>query len=587
MPYYPQEIIEQIREGNDIVGVVSQYVHLTAKSGRHFGLCPFHREKTPSFSVSEDTQFYHCFGCGESGNVYTFIQKIENYSFPEAVKYLAERIHFTLPEPGANAYKSNAGLPAQKEKLYEIHKKAARFFYDTLISEEGRPAADYLDKRGVSPAARKKFGLGYSSRGNGLYKFLSGQGYGSDILTKSGLLTKGAGGFYDKFAGRLMFPIFDSQNRVVGFGGRIIEESAGKSEPKYLNSPETAIFTKSRNLYSINYARKEKTGEIILTEGYMDVIALYQYGFRNAVAALGTAFNQKHAIELKKYCKTIILLFDSDEAGRKALLKAIETLRGSGLSIKAPRLEGAKDPDEFLRKFGTDEFARALKDAPNDVEYRINDAKNRYDLSKTDERAKFANEAGGIIKELDNKIERDAYIKEVAKIAGIEEKAIKDEIEGGAAGFDIPNMKQTKNYRNAASNKKNIDDARRHILYELAARNVYGEFILKNLHADELVTPVYVKLFEIIRAEREKTGSVRIPGLLDSFEDADEQRAVSSVFTSPVFYEDEKKAVENHINEIKTAYYDYLIEQENLKDIKDDNKITALYVQKREFAAKR
>jgi len=558
LPIYSQDTIDQVREGNDIVSVVSQYVHLTKKGPNHFGLCPFHREKSPSFSVSEDKQFFHCFGCGAGGNVITFIMRIENYEFPDALKFLADRIHFELPTD--NSLRSdNGGLSALKETLYEVNKTAARFFYDSLIGEDGKHAVEYLDERNVSVPARNRFGLGYSPGGknNTLYNFLKKSGYNDDILIKSGLIIKNRNGdgFFDKFYGRLMFPIFDYKGRIVGFGGRIM----GEGQPKYLNSPETAIFDKSSNLYAINFARKEKSDNLILAEGYMDVISLSQYGFKNAVAALGTAFNGNHIRQLKNYCKTVTLLFDSDEAGQKAALKAIDVLKDSGLKTRVLRLENAKDPDEFLNKFGASEFAKALDSALYDTDFLIKTAKSRYNLENSEGKVGFVKEASGIIAKLDSSIEKEVYAKNAADIAGVSEQSVKAEVSKREVGLTISEEIRASRagMRGRTTAAKGIDEARRNILYTLASSRRFDDLILKHLQAEDLAEPIYIKLFDVIKNEKVKKGSVSRPNLPNYFEDIEEQGIVSNIFAMPKEYEDEDKAVRDHIKSVLKGYYDY------------------------------
>ena len=330
MPYYPEEIIEEVRSRNDIVDIISGYIKLKKSGNSYFGLCPFHGEKTPSFHVIPDRQMYHCFGCGVSGNVYTFVMEYENYTFREAVEMLADRAGIALPKM---EYSKEAKAEAErKNTLLEINKLAANYFYYQLRQPQGQQGYEYLKKRKLSEETMKRFGLGYSNKtSDDLYRYLKdNKGYQDSILRESGLFTYSERGVFDKFWNRVMFPIMDANSRVIGFGGRVM----GDGEPKYLNSPETKIFEKSRNLYGLNYARTARKGYMLLCEGYMDVIALHQAGFTNAVASLGTALTERHASLLKRYTDTVILTYDSDGAGVKAALRAIPMLRAVGISTK-------------------------------------------------------------------------------------------------------------------------------------------------------------------------------------------------------------------------------------------------------------
>ncbi|MFR2466939.1 MAG: DNA primase, partial [Clostridia bacterium] len=320
--YYPEELIQEIRERNDIVGVISEYVTLTRKGHNYFGVCPFHNEKTPSFSVNAQEQYYHCFGCGAGGNVYTFLMQIDNMNFVEAVKALADRAHMDLPEAELSPQEKKRLM--RRNRLLEITTEAARYFYYQLTrTEQGKHALGYLDSRKVTEEFRRRFGLGYApiSR-DGLYRFLQSKGYGDDEIRGAGLSNGGGEKVYDRFFNRLMFPIFDAQGRAIAFGGRVM----GSGEPKYLNSPETEIFNKRKNLYGMQIAKKSRRGKILVVEGYMDVLSLHQAGFDNAVASLGTALTKEQALLMKKYVSDVVLIYDSDQAGTKAAQRAIPIL---------------------------------------------------------------------------------------------------------------------------------------------------------------------------------------------------------------------------------------------------------------------
>ncbi|MGN1318174.1 MAG: DNA primase, partial [Lachnospirales bacterium] len=491
--HYPREVIDEIRFGNDIVDVISEYVKLTKRGSSYVGLCPFHKEKTPSFNVNGDDQFYYCFGCGAGGNVISFIMAHEGYNFTDAIDFLAKRINYTLPEM---EYSDEFSKKLEiKKKLYEIHKIAARFYYDMLQSSSGKNAVSYLDKRQITIPIRRKFGLGYSPISKGsLYNKLKEEGFDDDIIFKSGLAyKKDDNTVYDKFFNRLMFPIIDVYGNIIGFGGRII----GDGQPKYLNSPETEIFTKSRNLYNLNLAKKSKIREFILVEGYMDAISIYQAGFKNVVASLGTAFNEKHAKVLKSYADSVILLFDSDEAGTKAILRAIPVLTGAGLKVKVVQVTDAKDPDEYIKKFGAAAFGELIKKANSHYIFQAEQIRKKYDLSLLEDRINFTEEIAKLMSGIENTIEADAYIKEISKITDIDINSIKSEISKLNNGVD------TLLYRKRLNNAKNsvkdgVDTARKGLINILVSNRGLYKIFYDNVKPEFLVDTIYSKVLSII-----------------------------------------------------------------------------------------
>ncbi len=384
---YDENLIEEIRLQNNIVGVISEYVHLNKKGSSHFGLCPFHNEKSPSFSVSDSKQMYYCFGCGAGGNVYTFIMEYENYNFVEAVKHLAERAHIELPE--AEVSEAVKREMSRKQKMIDANKEAARYYYFQMSKDEKKKAAQYLDERGIDQETRKKFGLGYAKFfRDDLYRYLKGKGYDDQLLFDVGLLLedkRNKGSYYDRFFDRLMFPIFDVHNRVIAFGGRIL----GDGNPKYLNSPESKLFDKSRNLYGMNIARTARGRKIILVEGYMDVIAMHQAGFSNAVASLGTAFTTGQASLVRRYADEVVIAYDMDNAGINATLRAIPILKNAGLGVRVLSVEGAKDPDEFIQTFGAKAFEGLIAKAKSSLMFEINQLERDHNLDDPEGRTNF------------------------------------------------------------------------------------------------------------------------------------------------------------------------------------------------------
>ena len=414
--YYSDEIIEEVRSRNDIVDVISGYVKLQKKGSSWFGLCPFHNEKSPSFSVSRTKQMFYCFGCGKGGNVFTFIMEYENFTFIEAVRYLAERAGMTLPEAEETPeQKKAAGL---KTKLLEINKIAAKYFYYLLTTDHGAQAMDYLtNTRRLLPETIVRFGLGYSDKfSDDLYRYLKNKGYSDTLLKESGLVTldERRGGA-DKFWNRVMFPIMDANNRVVGFGGRVMGDGA----PKYLNSPETKVFDKSRNLYGLNFARTSRRPNFIICEGYLDVISMHQAGFTNAVASLGTAFTSPHASLIKRYTDEVILAYDSDGAGVRAALRAIPILKEAGLKIRVLHLTPYKDPDEFIKNMGIEAFEKRIEDAENSFMFEVGVIEKEHNLNDPQGKTDFYNAIARKLLEFTQELERNNYIEAVARQYGI------------------------------------------------------------------------------------------------------------------------------------------------------------------------
>ena len=411
---YSDDIIEEVRSRNDIVDVISQYVKLTRKGSSYFGLCPFHNEKTPSFSVTPGKQMYYCFGCGAGGNVFNFIMEYENFTFGEALKYLADRAGVELPKI---EYSREIKEKAQeKEELLRINKEAAQYYYYQLRTEKGAAGYQYLTGRGLSDDTIRKFGLGYSDKyGSGLYRYLKAKEYSDERLRDSGLFNVDERhGMYDKFWNRVIFPIMDVNNRVIGFGGRVM----GDGKPKYLNSPETRIFDKSRNLYGLNEARRSRKNYIILCEGYMDVIAMHQAGYTYIYSSLGTALTSGHASLLKRYTSEVLLLYDSDEAGVRAALRGIPILREAGVNSRVVDLKPYKDPDEFIRNLGPEAFEERSSKASDSFMFRVTVAEREFPMEEPQGRNRFFEKCAEMLLELNDELERNLYIDTIVKQYG-------------------------------------------------------------------------------------------------------------------------------------------------------------------------
>ncbi len=413
--FYSEDIIEQVRTENDIVDVIGDYVKLQKKGSSYFGLCPFHNEKSPSFSVSPHKQMYYCFGCGEGGNVISFLMKYENYTFVEAMEVLADKAGIQLPKM---EYSKEARQEKDlKTKIIEINTEAAKYFHYLLRSDRGKTAYNYLAGRQLSDETIVKFGLGYSDKySNNLYQYLKKKGYNDNELKETGLFTfDEKRGVTDKFWNRVMFPIMDANNRVIAFGGRVM----GDAKPKYLNSPETRVFDKSRNLYGLNAARASRKDYLLICEGYMDVISLHQAGFNNAVAALGTAFTSRHAALIKRYVKEVVLTFDSDEAGIKAALRAIPYLRDAGLAIKILNMRPYKDPDEFIKAMGREAYEDRIKNATNYFIFQVDVEQKKYNLNDPQEKTAFHKKVAEMLLDFKDEIERDNYLESVCRTFNI------------------------------------------------------------------------------------------------------------------------------------------------------------------------
>ncbi|MDO4301750.1 MAG: DNA primase [Clostridia bacterium] len=553
MSYYPREVIDDIRSGNDIVDVVGQYVKLKRSGSSYVGLCPFHNEKTPSFHVHSDGQYYHCFGCGVGGDVIGFMMQYGNYSYLDALRFLADRINYVLPEAEMTA--DIIKKRELKQNLYEIHKVAARFYYEQLISPNGKNATEYLDSRQVKLGARRKFGLGYSPIAKGaLYEVLKSRGFSEDSILKSGLVyKKDDGNYFDKFFNRLMFPIIDVYGNIIGFGGRIL----GEGQPKYLNSPETEIFNKSRNLYNLNNAKAAKMREFILVEGYMDAIAIYQAGFYNVVASLGTAFNENHAKVLKSYADSVILLFDSDEAGVKAVLRAIPVLENAGLKIKVLQVHDAKDPDEFIKKFGALEFGELLKSAKNHIIFQAEQIQKKYNLDSLDDKIAFSKDIASLLSSVESSIETDAYLKEVSRMTQIDLPAIQNEISKLNNGVKTVRMATS----NSKINKNSIDEARGGLISILVSNRVYYDLISPNIKPEEFVDDFYIKTVKYIYSLYSENKPVSKESIISFFDTVEEQSRITKLFVKQAGYIDNEmeKALNHLLRKVKEAYYDKMI----------------------------
>ena len=575
MPYYSDEIIEEVRSRNDIVDIISKRVDLKKRGNSYMACCPFHHEKTPSFHVSREKQMYHCFGCGVGGNVYTFIMEYENYSFPEAVQALAENCGFQLPEGNITA--------EQREKdnykvlLREMNKAAAAYFHYLLMkTDHGKAAREYLQNRGFTEETIKNFGMGYSDiYPNDLYQYLKNKGYTDAQLKDSGLVEinekKGA---VDKFWNRVMVPILDINGKVIAFGGRVL----GDAKPKYLNTKETAVFDKSHNLFAMNIARRSKKRGIIICEGYMDVIAMHQAGFDNAVASLGTAFTLGHANIIKRYTEEVYLAYDSDGAGTNATLKAIGILREVGLTTRVIDMKPYKDPDEFIKNLGKDAYEDRIKNAVTGIVFEIDTIAGGFDIKDPEEKIKFTKEAAKHLSYIEEPVARHSYIDAVAEKYNLDKDGLKsmvtkygtlltnDESSTGNLGY-ISQERDTSPDTVSSSSRSSPDKSKPQkllltwMINDVRLFKILDGIISEEDFYEEDIQPIAQKLF---KQYREK-GDVMPSSILNYYDDVDDQRRAAQVMQTELPFEmddDEKeKAINDLVKKTKMSYIDWKLPQ--------------------------
>lgn len=566
--YYSDDIIEEIRSKNDIVDVISGYVKLQRKGSSYFGLCPFHNEKSPSFSVTPSKQMYYCFGCGAGGNVYTFVMQYENYDFPEAVKVLAERAGVELPEESNDAESRKASN--LRKILLEINKKAAYFYFYKLKQPDGQIGYQYLTGRALTPETIKHFGLGYAGKyRDELYRYLKKEGYSDEMLKESGLITfDEKRGIYDKFFNRVMFPIMDVNSRVIGFGGRVM----GEGEPKYLNSPETKVFEKSRNLYGLNLARSSRTSYMIICEGYMDVIAMHQAGFSNAVASLGTAFTSGHASLLKRYTEEVLLCYDSDNAGVKAALRAIPICKSAGLRVKVINMQPYKDPDEFIKNLGQDAFEERIGQAKNAFFFEVEVMERDYDLKDPESKTRFVNEVAKKLLNFEEEIERNNYLEAVAERYHIGFENLRMLVNKFGLQMDnTTKVADTQQKREKKREEKNPAlESQMLLLTWLIDRPGLYHQIKEYVSKEDFSEGVYGIVAEHLFAQLE-VGMIEPAKILNVFQEREEQEKAAAVFNAKIpaleSRAEEEKACKDVVVKVKRNSIDYQLAQLEPGDI--------------------
>lgn len=581
---YASEVIDEVVSRSDIVDIISGYIKLKKNGSSYVGLCPFHNEKSPSFSVSPGKQLYHCFGCGVGGNVITFVMEYENYTFLEAVKYLADKAGMQLPETSySEEEKKNRDL---KAKLLEINKIAATYYYHHLKAENGKIGLSYLQKRGLSDTTINRFGLGYAGQtGNALYQYLKSKGYDDALLKETGLFTYERG-IHDKFWNRVMFPIMDINNKVIGFGGRVM----GDAKPKYLNSPETKLFDKSRNLYGLNAARISRKSNMIICEGYMDVISLHQAGFTQAVASLGTALTPGQAALMKRYTDNVLITYDSDAAGVKAALRAIPILKEAGLTTKVINMQPYKDPDEFIKALGAEAFQERIDKAENSFMYEIGVLEKEYDRTDPAESTKFEREAAAKLVTFREKLERENYMRAVCDRFHIELQGMRELVaslgskEGILRRNDYPAA--SRQQRAAAPKKKKEDGVRQAekilLTWMIEDAGIF-EKVKEYISPQDFVNPLFKDVADKLYAQYE-SGSLNPAAIISTYDAEETHSEVAAMFSmeldNRLNHNEREKALNDTVLKVKNNSIQYQIDQ-----AADPAQIQQLYTMKNKLSA--
>ena len=572
---YSDEIIEEVRQNNDIVDIISQYVHLTRKGRNYFGLCPFHSEKSPSFSVSPDRQIFHCFGCGVGGNVYTFLMKIEGITFKESLEQLAERANIQLPKLENNADTAREEL---KAKVYKVNEFTAEFYHQNLYKPTAKIGQEYVKKRKMNKETLEAYRIGFSGKFDELYKALKAQGFGEKEILESGLVNKNDNGTYiDRYRNRLMFPICDVRGKVIAFGGRILDDSKIKDpkfpQPKYINSPENVVYSKGRHLFGLNVAKKDSAKKLLIVEGYMDVISLHQRGVTNVVGALGTALTEQQGWLLRKSTEQVILGFDADGAGQTAIARSMEILQKMGCDMRVLQIEGAKDPDEYIVKFGEGRFRLAMDNAISLVGFKVKNLKKDLNLENTGDKIKFLNEIAKILSKVENTMEREIYIEKIAQGYNISKEAIYAEVNkliyNNTKEDKVLQSREIKPVRENIKNTTEIDeDLKRRentiiaILLDSNA-NMFAK-IKEQIKPEEFKDSVNRKIAEQLYKELEKE-DCNINRLIDSF-DEETQNHITMVMATDYEIDNLEKAVDDILQKYEKEKLDNR-KQEILKQL--------------------
>lgn len=550
MVRYSDELLDEIRSKNDIIDIVSQYVVLKRSGRNYMGLCPFHKEKSGSFCVSPDKQIFHCFGCGVGGNVFRFIQKIENVDFRESVEILANRANVEIPLTTVS--EADEKREKLRRRVFEVNAATAEFYHKNLYLPTAKPGQEYVKKRKLDNKTLKTFKIGYSGKFNELYLELKKQGFTDEEILATGLVNKNSDGkFIDRYRNRLMFPIFDSRDRVIAFGGRVLDDS----KPKYINSPENIVYSKGRNLFAYNVAKKNNPKTILIVEGYMDAISLHQRGISNVVASLGTALTEAQGRLLRRSCEKVIIGYDADGAGQAAILRGLEILYNLGCDIRILQIQGAKDPDEYVIKYGPEKFKKCMDEAISLVEFKVKMLKNKLDLTQVNDKIKFLNEVAKILAKVENNIEREVYVDKVSLEYKVSKDAIYAEINKILYANNKSEQRIEKNVvpinHNVTkiSENNNLDEKTKRlenliiyllINYPNKSFEKVKSILDNNLIKSEVNQKIINKLYE-----QKQKGNNSIENITDSFEDEDTINYLTGIMSSDFEITDVDKCIED------------------------------------------
>ena len=579
--YYEEDFVEEVRQRSDVVDIISSYVNLKRTGSNYVGLCPFHNEKTASFSVSPSKQMYYCFGCGAGGNVFTFLMEYENLTFVEALERLAEQAGMELPEKGNS--ENDRKRRDLRDSILEVNKLAANYYFACLKSEQGKIGYEYLTKRELKPETIVRFGLGFAGKGGSpLYQYVKSKGYPDSVLKETGLFTYDEKrGVYDKFWNRVMFPILDRNNRVIAFGGRVM----GDAKPKYLNSPETMVFDKSRNLYGLNFVRGKQGEGMIICEGYMDVIALHQAGFTNAVASLGTAFTSQHCSLLKRYTDLVYLCYDSDGAGVKAAMRAIPMLKEAGIRVKVINMRPYKDPDEFMKGLSPEAFKERIEQAKSSFFYEVDNLMKEYDMNDPESKTSFMNEVAKKCLTFDNEIERTNYMEAFCREYSVRTEDFKKLVAYHSArmvGIDYEKRRQERMVKTAGQKEDGIAKSQGVFLTWLSNDPVLFEKTKGILSAEDFVDEPYHEVAQMIYEQYETTGKVEPAMIISKFQSKEEQSLVAGIFNKELKEISKDTEQQKALNEVVHSIKKYSLEYRS-RHVTDMKELQTLMEEKRKL----
>ena len=574
---YSEDILNEVKESNDIVEVISQYVHLKRSGRNYFGICPFHNEKSPSFSVSPDKQIFHCFGCGVGGNVISFISKIEGIGFKEAIETLAERANISLP---VNTSQEDSKLEELKSKVFKVNSFTADYYHKRLYDSKSKIGQEYVKKRKLTNDTLEAYNLGFSGNFDELYQVLRKEGFNDEEILESGLVNKNDNGKYiDRYRNRFMIPILDVRNRVIAFGGRVIDDS----KPKYINSPENIVYSKGKHLFGLNVAKKGDTKKLLIVEGYMDAISLHQRGITNVVASLGTALTTNQGWLLRKNAEEVILGFDSDGAGQTAIIRAMEVMQNMGCDMRVLQMTGAKDPDEYIIKYGSARFKKLMDEAISLIEFKVKALKQSLNLEIAGDKVKFLNEIAKLISKIDNSIEREIYIDKIAKNYNISKEAIFGQVNkiqylGKNKNNILDNNKKINHKKNDEQDKSIKEEVikRENIIISILINNPENyQYIKQKISIEDFQYDINIKIIKELYQELEKE-NYNINSVLDKLQDESIQSHLTAIMAEDNGITDNKKAIDDILKKYEREKLeekrDELIKQSSLEQDKEKKK---------------